>query len=66
METINEIESAISSLSDHDLAQFRDWFAQYDAKKWDDQFEKDVKSGKLSGLAEKALGHFKAGNVREL
>ncbi len=66
METINEIESAVSRLSEQELAQFRNWFVDYDAKKWDAQFEQDVKSGKLASLAQKALANFRAGNVREL
>lgn len=66
METINEIESAVSRLSEQELAQFRNWFVDYDAKKWDAQFEQDVESGKLASLAQKALANFRAGNVREL
>lgn len=66
METINEIESAISRLSEQELAQFRNWFVDYDAGKWDAQFEHDVKSGKLALLGQKALVNFRAGNVKEL
>ena len=66
METITEIESAVAKLSENELAEFRNWFADYDAAIWDKQFEQDVKLGKLDALANKAVADFKAGRVREL
>jgi len=53
--TIQEIESAVSSLSQKELAAFREWFAEFDAATWDKQFEGDVRSGKLDALANEAL-----------
>jgi hypothetical protein len=52
MSNLQEIETAISQLSTDELTAFRDWFAKFDAEIWDRQFEKDVTSGRLNGLAE--------------
>ena len=64
--TINEIEQAIAELSQEELARLRQWFEEYDAKIWDDQFEKDAQSGKLDSFADKAIGDFRAGKAKEL
>ena len=53
--TIQEIESAVSCLSQKELAAFRSWFVEFDAEAWDRQFEGDVLAGKLDALADEAL-----------
>jgi len=45
MSTIQEIEQAVSRLSFEELARFREWFDEFDARIWDRQFEEDAKSG---------------------
>ena len=64
--TVQELQAAVSQLSAHELARFREWFEGYEAKMWDDQFEDDVKSGKLDHLADQAIADLRAGNCREL
>ena len=64
--TIQEIERAIAELNPRELARFRQWFEEFDAQVWDEQFERDAKSGKLDKLAEKAINEYRAGNAREL
>ncbi len=66
MQTIQEIQSVVSQLSTEQLARFRDWFDEFDAKAWDKQFEKDVKSGKLDRLANQVIADFRAGKCKEL
>ncbi len=66
MSPLNEIEEAVSQLSPEDLAAFRDWFAKFDAKCWDEQFEADVAAGRLDALAEKALKDLKEGRCTNL
>ena len=66
MTTVKEIERAVLQLSQEDLAAFREWFEEFDAQEWDEQFEADVRAGKLKQLAEKAREDYKAGNYREL
>lgn len=66
MSTIEEIESAIKELPDERLAEFRAWYAEFDAERWDSQFERDVRSGKLDALADEAIADFGANRCREL
>jgi hypothetical protein len=51
--TIEDIELAISHLSQEDLAKFRNWYYEFDAKVWDEQIERDIKEGKLNTFADK-------------
>ncbi len=63
---LTEIKQAVSELSDQDLANFRTWFAEFDAQEWDRKFEEDVTKGKLDTLAEKALKELREGKCRDL
>ncbi|MEL4895457.1 hypothetical protein [Crocosphaera sp. Alani8] len=63
---LTEIKQAVSELSDRDLANFRTWFAEFDAQEWDQKFEEDVTKGKLDALAEKALQDLREGKCRDL
>jgi hypothetical protein len=64
--TISEIEQAITQLSPKELTRLRAWFEGFDAKAWDEQFERDAKSGKLDQIAEKALNEYRTGKAKEL
>lgn len=66
MSRVETIEQEVQKLSPQELADFREWFAQYDAQAWDRKLEEDVESGKLDALAERALRDHKAGNSHEL
>ncbi len=66
MNTVKEIELAVSQLSPEQLASFREWFDEFDAKVWDKQFELDAVSGKLDELASQAISDFRAGKCEEL
>lgn len=66
MNTLREIERAISQLSPDDLAAFRAWFAEFDAAVWDQQIEADVAAGRLDALAEKALQDLRAQRCTDL
>lgn len=66
METIDEIEQAVSRLSERELAHFRAWFDGFDAQVWDQQFEQDVRAGKLDELANQAIADYRAGKYQEL
>lgn len=66
MSTIVEIEQAIRRLTAQELAALRDWFAQFDAERWDRQFEQDATSGRLDGLAEEALNDLRDGRCTDL
>jgi hypothetical protein len=66
MNTVQEIESAVTKLSREELAAFRDWFQEFDADAWDKQFEADVAAGRLDALAEEALRDLHEGRCTEL
>ena len=66
METVEAIESAVAELSQKDLANFRRWFAEFDADAWDEQMKEDVRQGKLDSLAAKAIADFRSGRCKEL
>jgi len=66
MGRVQEIEQEVQKLSPRELADFRDWFAHYDAEAWDGKLEQDVEAGKLDKLAERALRDHKAGKSQEL
>ena len=64
--TITEIEQAITQLSPQDFSRLREWFEEFEAQQWDEQIERDAKSGKLDKIAEQALKDYRAGKAREL
>ena len=64
--SITEIEQAIAELSPEELARFREWFEEFDARVWDEQIENDAKTGKLDKTADKAIKEYRAGKAKEL
>ena len=66
MSKVENLEEQIQQLSPDELAEFRRWYAEFDAGLWDRQFELDVKSGKLDALAENALRAHAAGQSTKL
>ena len=66
MTSVKEIEQAVEKLTKSELAMFRKWFEEFDAKVWDKQFEEDVASGKLDKLASQAIADYRAGKCKEL
>ena len=66
MPAVQELQADVAQLSPDELARFRAWFEEFDAKVWDKQIEEDVKTGKLDYLANQAIADFRAGNVREV
>lgn len=66
MSEVEQLEQRIKDLSPQDLAKFRAWFVDFDARVWDAQIEADSKAGKLDGLVAEALADYKAGKARAL
>lgn len=65
-EELERISKEIEQLAPAELASFREWFLQFDAQLWDQQFEKDVDAGKLNHAAERALRDHQAGRSTKL
>lgn len=66
MDPLESIEGQIKQLTLEELRAFRDWFVQFDAAGWDQQFESDVQNGKLDELAARAMRDYEAGRATEL
>jgi hypothetical protein len=65
MSNIQQLEEAVQRLSDQERAEFRAWFAEFDAAEWDRQFEADVAAGRLDLLAEEARADLRAGRCTD-
>ena len=37
--TVEEIIDAVKELSEEDMQEFKYWYEEFEAKKWDDQFD---------------------------
>jgi hypothetical protein len=65
MSKLEALEKRVSGLSAEELAEFRRWFAEFDAAAWDRQIDRDAKVGKLDALADEALRDHAAGKSTE-
>lgn len=66
MSRLESVENEVKRLTSDELRAFRDWFSAFDADAWDRQFESDARSGRLDGLAERALRDHNAGKSTDL
>lgn len=66
MANVKSIERAVKALPPAELAEFRGWFAEFDAAVWDAQIEADAAAGKLDALAKEASDEYESGSAREL
>ena len=65
MLTIEQIEAAILELPPDKFHQLLEWFSELDYRRWDEQLEQDIATGKLEDLAQEAIADFEAGRYRE-
>jgi hypothetical protein len=66
MTTLEDIERAVAELPAEQLVEFRAWFEEFEAARFDERIERDAKAGRLDRLADQAVADFRAGRVREL
>jgi len=66
MTTIEEIERAIEQLPPAEFAKLRDWIAERDAQRWDEQIASDSASGRLDSLIDAALQEHREGRSTPL
>jgi len=64
--TVQEIQQAVSNLPANEFQRFREWFAEMETEIWDEQIESDIQTGKLDQFANEAVRQFKAGQYTEL
>ena len=65
MTKIEDIEKAVEQLSPADLAKFRAWFEEFDARLFDAKIERDAKTGKLDKLIAETRANHEAGRREE-
>ncbi len=66
MSELEKIEQRIQGLSPDELKRFRAWFAEFDARVWDEQIAADEKAGKLDKLLSEARSEYQSGKRREI
>lgn len=66
MARVEDIERQLRELSAEERAEFREWFARFDADDRDRQIEADAEAGRLDELADRALRAHAAGQSTKL
>ena len=66
MSNIEDIEKAVEQLSPEELAKFREWFDEFDARLFDAKIERDASTGKLDKLMTEARVNHEQGRREEL
>ncbi len=64
--TVKELETAVTQLSNQDLAEFTAWLENYHAQMWDKQIEEDLEAGRLDRLIAEANEEYNAGHSQPL
>ncbi|MGE0848554.1 MAG: hypothetical protein AB7O44_02880 [Hyphomicrobiaceae bacterium] len=65
MTKIEDIEKAVEQLSAEDLARFREWFEEFDARVFDAKIERDARAGKLDKMIEESRANHGTGRREE-
>lgn len=66
MSDVEEIEACVRNLPHNVLAQFRDWFHEFENEHWDQQIKADFHAGKFKELIATAREEFAQGRAREI
>jgi hypothetical protein len=64
--TIEDLEKAVATLPPDQFSEFRAWFEEFDAARFDQKIERDAKAGKLDRLGDQAVDDFRKGRVSEI
>jgi len=64
--SVQELERAISRLSNEELARLGQWFDEFRAEQWDRQIEADIRAGRLDEAGRRADADFEAGRCSPL
>jgi hypothetical protein len=63
---ITELKTAVKQLPENELAEFVEWFEEFQESLWDRQIEEDLKAGKFDTLMRQAEQAFSEGKCREI
>jgi hypothetical protein len=64
--SIEDLEKAIAALPPDQYVEFRAWFDEFEADRFDRNIERDAQAGKLDGLADQAIDDLRKSRAREL
>jgi hypothetical protein len=64
--SVNEIETAITSLPRQDVIHLMSWLSEYHARLWDEQIEEDLEVGRLNAILAEVDKEYHAGQARPL
>ena len=64
--SIEDLEKAVAGLPPDQYAEFRAWFDEFEAARFDRKIERDARAGKLDPLADQAIDDLRKGRAREL
>lgn len=64
--SVQEIETAITQLSNQDVAELLKWLENYHAQLWDEQIEQDLDAGRLDALLSQVDEEYEAGLSKPL
>ncbi len=63
MSTVEEITAAIEQLPAAQVIRIKEWLAEYAERQWDEQIERDERSGRLDALISRALDEHGTGQT---
>jgi len=66
MSRVEELQTAIASLTPEEYTRLRAWFIERDWEQWDQQIAADAQAGKLDFLIAEAMAEKAQGRLREL
>jgi hypothetical protein len=64
--SVKDIEQAIKELPRQEIAEFSQWFEEFQNQMWDEQIERDSKAGRFDNLIEQAKSQYAAGRCKPL
>lgn len=64
--SITEIQTAVSQLSQDELAEFIEWLDEFQESQWDKQIQEDLEAGRLEPLIKQAEQAFSDGKCRQI
>jgi hypothetical protein len=66
MTSVENIAKVIEQLPRHELARFRAWYEEFNARQFDAAIERDAANGTLDALADEAIAAHRDKSSREL
>ncbi len=66
VDRVEALEKEVEKLGRAEFERFSAWFAEYEARNWDDEIKCDFEAGKLNFLIDEARAEREAGTLKDL